>query len=67
MRYEADTSLIVELEDTHIRSESDRAALDHFARSALVPRATHFGALYLVSNRERLAFHYEIRGLPPHQ
>jgi|SRR5882724_528676 len=67
MRYEANTSLILEFEDTHIHSESDRAALDHFARSTLVPRAAHFGALYLVSDRERLAFHYEIRGLPPNQ
>jgi len=66
MRYEADTSLIVEFEDTHIHSKSDRAALDHFTRSTLVPRAARFGALYLVSDRERLAFHYEIRGLPPH-
>jgi hypothetical protein len=60
MRYEADTFLIVEFEDTYIHSESDRAALDHFARSALAPRAAHFAALYLVSDRERLAFRYEI-------
>ena len=60
MRYEADTFLIVEFEDTYIRSESDRTALDHFARSALIPRAAHFAALYLVSDRERLAFRYEI-------
>jgi hypothetical protein len=60
MRYEADTSLIVEFKDDYIHSESDRAALDHFARSTLVPRAAHFAALYLVSDRERLAFRYEI-------
>lgn len=62
MRYESDTSLIVEFEDNHIHSESDRRALDEFARSTLVPGAQHFVALYLVSGREGLAFKYDIRG-----
>jgi hypothetical protein len=61
MRYESDTSLIVEFEDNHIHSESDRRALDEFARSTLVLAAAHFAALYLVSDRERLAFKYNIR------
>jgi hypothetical protein len=60
MRYEADTSLIVQFEDNYIHSESDCAALDYFARSTLVPRAVHFVALYLVSDHERLAYRYEI-------
>ncbi|MBI4607765.1 MAG: hypothetical protein HY726_02000 [Candidatus Rokubacteria bacterium] len=59
MRYESDTSLIVEFEDNHIHSESDRSALDSFARSTVVPAAAHVAALYLVSDRERLAFKYE--------
>jgi hypothetical protein len=59
MRYGSETSLIVEFEDNHIHSESDRRALDKFARSTVVPAAAHFTALYLVSDRERLAFKYE--------
>lgn len=59
MRYEGGTSLIVEFEDDHIHSERDRRALDKFARSTLVPAALNFTALYLVSDRERLAFKYE--------
>lgn len=59
MRYESDTSLIIEFEDNHIHSESDRRTLDKFARSTLVPAAAHFAALYLVSDRGRLAFKYE--------
>jgi len=62
MRYEADTSLVVEFEDNHIHSDSDRRALDEFARSTLVVSVPHFVALYLVSDRERLAFKYDIRG-----
>lgn len=61
MRYESDTSLIVDFEDNHIHSESDRRALDGFARSTLVPAAANFAALYLVSDRERLAFKCESR------
>lgn len=62
MRYESDTSLIVEFEDNHIHSESDRRALDEFACSTLIPGVPYFVALYLVSDRERLAFKYDIRG-----
>jgi len=60
MRYESDTSLIVEIEDHHIHSESDRRTLDDFARSTLVPVAARFATLYFVSDRERLAIKYEI-------
>jgi len=60
MRYEKDTSLIVEFEDAHLHSADDRAALDQFANSTLVPAAARFAALYLVSDRERLAFEYKI-------
>ena len=62
MRYEVGTFLIVEFEDTHIHSESDRIAIDQYARSIVVPLAQKatFGALYLVSDRKRLAFGYEI-------
>jgi hypothetical protein len=42
MRYGADTSLIVEFEDNHIHSESDRLALDRFARSIPRPRRRKF-------------------------
>jgi len=59
MRYESDTSLIVEFQDNHIQTKSDRRALDKFARSTLVPAVAHFAALYLVSDRERLAFKYK--------
>jgi hypothetical protein len=58
MRYEANTSLIIEFEDNHIHSDVDREALDQFARSELVRVAANFAALYLVSDRERLAFGY---------
>lgn len=61
MRYEADTSLIVEFDDNHIHSESDRMAFDRFARSILVPAGANFAALYLVSDRERLAFSYKTK------
>jgi hypothetical protein len=60
MRYEPDTSLIVEFEDHHIHSEGDHLALDRFARSILVPAAGNFAALYLVSDRRRPAFGYQI-------
>src|SRR6267378_1611894 len=60
MRYESDTSLIVEIEDHHIHSESDRRTLDDFARSTLVPVAARFATLYFVSDRERLAIKCEI-------
>jgi hypothetical protein len=60
MRYGADTSLIVEFEDNHIHSESDRMALDSFARSILSPYVINFAALYLVSDRQRLGFGYGI-------
>jgi hypothetical protein len=59
---EADAFLIVGFEDMSISSESDRAALDRFARSALVPRAGRFATLYLVSGWRRLAFRYRVRG-----
>jgi hypothetical protein len=60
-RPEGDTFLIVGFEDMSISSESDRTALDHFARSALLPRVTKFAALYLVSGwRRPLAFHYRV-------
>lgn len=59
MGYESETFLVVEFEDNHIHSESHRRALDQFARSTLVPIAARFAALYLVSDRERLAFKYE--------
>jgi len=58
MRYEANTSLIIEFEDNHIHSDVDREALDQFARSELVRVAANFAAFYLVSDRERLAFGY---------
>jgi len=58
MRYEANTSLIIEFEDYHIHSDADREALDQFAHSELMRAATNFTALYLVSDRERLAFGY---------
>lgn len=61
MRYESDTSLIVEFDDNHIHTDSDRRALDEFARSRLVPGAPHFVALYLLSDRQRLAFKYDVR------
>jgi hypothetical protein len=61
MRYEADTSLIVEFEDNHIHSKSDRLVFDRFARSILVPAAANFAALYLVSDRGRLAFSYKTK------
>lgn len=61
MRYGADMSLIVEFEDNHIHSESDRLALDRFARSILVPAAANFVALYLVSDRERLVLSYKTK------
>jgi hypothetical protein len=57
----SDTTLIVEIVDHHIHSESDRRALDSFARSTLVPAAARFAALSLVSDRERLAFNYKTR------
>lgn len=60
MRYEKGTWLIVEFEDNHIHSKSDQAALNEFARSTLIPAVSHFAALYLVSDRERLAFEYKI-------
>jgi hypothetical protein len=58
MRYEANTSLIIEFEDNYIHSDADREALDQFAHSELLRVATNFTALYLVSDRERLAFGY---------
>jgi hypothetical protein len=61
MRYGANTSLIVEFEDNHIHSDSDRMALDSIARSVLVPAAANFAALYLVSDRERLALSYKTK------
>jgi hypothetical protein len=61
-RPEADAFLLVGFEDMSISSESDRAALDRFARAALVPTASNFAALYLVSGWRRLAFHYRVRG-----
>jgi hypothetical protein len=64
MRYEANTSLIVEFEDNHIHSESDRVALDSFARSILIPAAVNFSALYLVSDRQRLGFSYKTKAAP---
>ena len=60
MCYEAHTSLIVEFEDDYIHPESNGLALDRFARSILVPAAAIFDALYLVSDRQRLAFGYQI-------
>lgn len=60
MRYEKCTWLIVEFEDNHIHSNTDRAALNQFARATLIPAAPQFAALYLVSDRERLAFEYKI-------
>ena len=61
--YGPHTSLIVEIEDDHIHSESDRRTLNDIAHSTLVPTAARFAALYLVSDRERLAFKYEIRAV----
>lgn len=58
--YGSHTSLIVEFEDHYIHSESDRRTLNDFARSIRLPTAAPFAALYLVSDRERLAFKYEI-------
>jgi hypothetical protein len=65
MRYESDTSLIVEFEMNHIDPGSCQRALDEFARSTLVPAAADFAALYLVSDRERLAFEYIFARQPP--
>ena len=60
--YGSQTSLIVEFDDNHIHTESDQRILNDFVRSTLLVRSgTRFAALYLVSDRERLAFKYEFR------
>lgn len=64
MRYESKTSLIVEFEDSFIQSAADRDALDRFARCDLVPVASNFDALYLVSDRQRLALRFIVRPSP---
>jgi len=58
MRYEANTSLIIEFEDTHIHSDADSEALNQFAHLQLPRVAVNFTALYLVSDRQCLAFGY---------
>jgi len=58
MRYEAHTELVVEFDDWCIRSAADKQAFDEWARRELVRAASHFSGLYLVSDRDRLAFHY---------
>jgi hypothetical protein len=60
-RYGSRTSLIVEFEDTFIRSCADQDALHQFARSALLPVASNFAGLYLVSDQQRLAFPFIVR------
>lgn len=58
--YKSDMTLIVEIEDHHLHSESDGRALDSFARSTLVPAAAaRFAVLSLVSDSKRLAFKYK--------
>lgn len=59
MRYERNTSLILEFEDNHLDSEGDRQALDEFARCSLLPIAGNYAALYLVSSHHRHAFQYK--------
>lgn len=58
MRYESNTSLIVNVESSHFLDEYDTAALHEFIAKEISPFIKHFISLYLVSDRQGFAFRY---------
>lgn len=62
MRYESNTSLIVNVESSHFLDDHDTAALHEFIVREISPLIERFVSLYLVSDRQGFAFRYAAKG-----